>query len=392
VGLTVEEQRAALNSIVTSLQARLDVCQGPLLTAALVDFGAGRASNLIIVIHKIAIDDVSWGILLEDLELLNHQISQGQPAQLPPKTTSYQFWAQQLADSVQSKEFQEELPFWLANAEIESAHLPVESVEGAGHAIESLTDIVSVGLSVEDTQAFLTEVSKAYRTMSTDVLLTALVEAFSDWTGRTTLQIALEDHGREAIFDHVDLSRTVGCFSAIYPVLLDVGGLTNPGDKLVAVKELLRNIPHAGIGYGLLRYMSAEEATIQKLTGLPQAEVSFHYMGSLDSILPPVSIFKLADDFSHLNWNPEKSPTYRIQITTYVLQGQLRVCWSYSRSDYQRTTIEGLAGGFLDALKSLITHCKSPEAGRYTPSDFPEADLSQQELDDLLSEINDMER
>ena len=391
-GLTVEEQETTLNAVAATLQARLDLSRVPVLTTALIDFGPDESGCLILIIPRIAVDLVSWGILLEDLERLYHQLSQGQPLRLLSKTTSYKSWAQQLAAAVQSKEFHEELPFWIANTDIESAHLPAEPFAGAGHPIEPLIDIVSVGLNSEDTAAFLTEVPKAYRMISLDVLLSALVDAFSSWTGRTSLQIDLEDEARESIFDQVDISRTVGCFSAIYPVLLDLDGLTNPHDKLMAVKELLRSIPHAGIGYGMLRYMSAEEETIQKLQGLPQAEVSFHYMGSLDDILSPDSIFQLAEDFFQPNWNPKKKPAYRMQIKTYVLQGRLRVAWAYRRNEYQQATIERLASSFLEAVKNLIDHCKSPAAGRYTPSDFPEADLSQQDLDDLLNEINDLER
>jgi non-ribosomal peptide synthase protein (TIGR01720 family) len=155
----------------------------------------------------------------------------------------------------------------------------------------------------------------------------------------------------------------------------------------MAVKERLRQVPNGGIGYGLLRYLRNEDDEIRKLQELPHPEVSFHYMGQLDNLLPAASLFKLASSpprpIGTMKWT-------RMDITSGILKGQLHFHWLYNKDAYQPATIDHLAQNFIDALENLITHCMSPAAGRYTPSDFPEANLSQQELDDLLRDIDNL--
>ena len=379
---TIDKQMAALHSTVLEQQNSLNLAEGPLIRAALIDFGSFAPSYLVLVIHTLSVDSISWRILLEHLELIYEQLSQSQPVQLPPKTTSFKYWAHRLSEYVESNTLRKELPFWLAVHEIQAARLPV-------YSNESSLDTVSVSLSEEDTSALITEVPKAYRTLITDVLITVLVEAYSHWTGKPALLVDLEGHGRETIFNDVDLSRTVGCFSAIYPVVLDIGGATDPGEKLMAIKEQLRQIPHGGIGYGVLRYLSTDVETVRKLETLSRSEVSFHHLGQVDNLLPPNSIFKPAPGYAYPRRSPQKEQTYRIEITSGIIQGQLQMTWTFNNNFYRRSTIEKLAHGYLDALADLISHCTSPASGRYTPSDFPEANLSQQELDDLLREIDE---
>src|SRR5262249_54955468 len=143
---------------------------------------------------------------------------------------------------------------------------------------EASISTVSISLSVKETRALLEEVPQAYNTHITDVLLTALVQAFSKWTGTSSLLIDLEDRGREKIFEDVDLSRTVGWFATVFPVLLDLGEASHPADALKSIKEQLRRIPNRGLDYGVLRYLSGNAEITEQLQDLPQPEVSFQYL------------------------------------------------------------------------------------------------------------------
>ncbi len=384
-GLSKEEQEAVLQSTLDELQAGLNIFQGPLLKLALVDFDLYTTSYLVIAIHDLAVDGVSWRILLEHLELLYQQLAKNQPVRLPDKTTSYKYWAERLAEYAHSNSLKQELPFWRGVYEPHLASLPVDALQekGAGPAIET----VSRTLSVEATSALLNEVPRAYKTLLTDVLLTALADGFSRWTGRSALLVEIVGLGREEFFKDVDLSLTVGCFTARYPVRLDLDRDRDPGRSLMAVKERLRQVPNGGIGYGLLRYLRNEDDETRKLQELPHPEVSFHYMGQLDNLLPAASIFKLASSPPRPIGNMRRT---RMDITSGILKGQLHFHWLYNKDAYQPATIDHLAQNFIDALENLITHCMSPAAGRYTPSDFPEANLSQQELDDLLRDIDNL--
>jgi non-ribosomal peptide synthase protein (TIGR01720 family) len=302
--------------------------------------------------------------------------------QLPPKTTSFKQWSEFLQEYAQSTELQQEQNYWLQTSRQSCSTLPVDNPGGANAV--ALARTVSISLSIEDTRALLQEVPAVYRTQINDVLLAALVQTFNQWTGEQSLLVDLEGHGREAIANNIDLSRTVGWFTSIFPVLLTLEESLEPGEALKVVKEQLRSIPNRGIGYGVLRYLSKDA----QLQTLPQAEVRFNYLGQFDQVLPESSLFKLVNQTPGVSRSFADNRRYLIDINGFVLGGQLQLEWTYSEQIHKRATIEQLTTGYVQALRSLITHCQSPEAGGYTPSDFPKAQLSQNDLDKLLSKLN----
>jgi amino acid adenylation domain-containing protein/non-ribosomal peptide synthase protein (TIGR01720 family) len=375
------EQASAFEVVAAEEQIRLNLQSGPLVRVTLFDLGPNKPGRLLLVIHHLAVDGVSWRILLEDLQTAYQQLSRGQAIALPPKTTSFQEWAQQLNEYAQSTALEQELDYWLASSWSGVAPLPVDTLEGDNTEASART--VSVSLSVPDTRALLQEVPQAYNTQINDVLLTVLVQAFAQWTGTRCLLVDLEGHGREEIFAEVDLSRTVGWFTTIFPVLLELREVDHPGEALKSVKEQLRCIPHGGIGYGLLRYLNGDEAIAEKLRTLPQAEVSFNYLGQFDQVLSSDSMFGLTKESSGPEHSQLGHRSYLLDVNAFVAGGQLQLDWIYNEHRHQRATIEGLAKGFVAALQALIAHCQSPEAGGYTPSDFPLARLDEQKLSKL---------
>ncbi|MEM1394198.1 MAG: condensation domain-containing protein, partial [Cyanobacteria bacterium P01_H01_bin.150] len=382
--LSESEQKLAIEETATKLQASLNFSAGPLMRVALFDL-RHQPSRLLILIHHLAVDGVSWRILLEDLETLYEQLSQGKKAQLPAKTTSFKYWSRCLQEYAQSAILQQEWDYWLRESWQQIAPLPVDFSDGDNTVASGRN--ISISLTVEQTQALLKEVPKAYNTQINDVLLTALVQAFSQWTGNNSLLLALEGHGREEIFDDVDLSRTVGWFTSIFPVLLDLGKVSHPLEALKSLKEQLRSIPSKGMGYGVLRYLSQDIAKVELLRSLPQPEVVFNYLGQFDQTFSNSSIFKTSQDSQGQTrslWNRE---TYMLSINALIIDNQLKVNWTYSQKIHRQSTIEQLAQGFIEALQILVTHCQSPETGEYTPSDFPEADLSQEQLERFLRKI-----
>ncbi|MEH1775235.1 amino acid adenylation domain-containing protein [Nostoc sp.] len=383
--LSESEQELAIEAAATKLQASLNISAGPLMQVALFNLGQ-RSSRLLILIHHLAVDGVSWRILLEDLETAYQLMNQGKKVQLSAKTTSFKYWSECLQEYAQSATLQQQWDYWLRESWQKIAPLPVDFSDG-DNTVASAQNI-SIFLTGEQTQVLLKEVPKAYNTQINDVLLTALVQAFSQWTGSNSLLLALEGHGREEIFDNVDLSRTVGWFTSIFPVLLDFGKISHPVEALKLIKEQLRSIPNKGMGYGVLRYLSKDTARVESLRSLPQAEVVFNYLGQFDQTFSDSSIFKISQGSQGQTrslWNRE---TYMLNINALVVNNQLRVDWTYSEKIHRRSTIERLAQGFVEALQILMTHCHSPEVGGYTPSDFPEADFNQQDLDRFLGKIN----
>ncbi len=375
------KQPVAIETTAAELQASLNLSEGPILRVALFNLGPDQPGRLLLVIHHLAVDGVSWRILLEDLATAYQQLDQGLAIQLPPKTTSFQFWAQKLTDYGQSEVLASQLDYWLAHCRSKVPVLPVDYPSGKEANTVVSAAQVSVSLSEEQTQALLQEVPAAYNTQINDVLLTALLQGFAQWAGEHSMLVALEGHGREELFEGVDLSRTVGWFTTVFPVLLELGEADHPGEALKSVKEQLRRLPNRGIGYGILRYLSQDEARRLKLQALPQAEVSFNYLGQFDRVLSESTLLAPAKESNGPAHSPLGSRSHLLEVNGFVASGRLQLDWTYSENVYQRTTVERLAWGFMEALQSLIAHCQLPEAGGYTPSDFPLARVDRQTLD-----------
>lgn len=383
------EQASAFESVVAEVQASLNLSQEPLLRIALFDFGSEKTDRLLIVIHHLVVDGVSWRILLEDLYTVYMQLRRGEAVALPPKTTSFKYWAERLAEYARSASLREELDYWLKLSETPVARLPVDCAESHSDNTEASASTVWSWLKPDETHDLLREVPQAYNTQINDVLLTALVQAFSEWTGSRTLLTDLEGHGREAIFEDVDISRTVGWFTTLFPVLLDLRCISEPGEALKTVKETLRCIPNQGIGYGLLRYLSGEPEATEKFHAPPQAEVSFNYLGQFDQVLQESFPLVPSTESTGPMRSPRGARRYVLDVTGGIADGRLRLAWTYSGNLHRRETIEALAERFMKALRALIAHCLSPDAGGYTPSDFPNVKLSQAKLDKVLAGIEE---
>jgi non-ribosomal peptide synthase protein (TIGR01720 family) len=224
------------------------------------------------------------------------------------------------------------------------------------------------------------------------VLLTALLQAFTRWTGERSLLVDLESHGREAIIDGVDLSRTVGWFTSIYPVLLGLGEAQDPIEVLKLVKEQIRRIPNGGIGYGLLRYLSKDTDIVKGLETRPRAEVSFNYLSRISQAHSGASLFTPVQEPSGPTFSLLGERRYLLAVNGLVAGDQLQMHWVYSENVHQHSTIESLARSFMEELGLLIARCQSPEVSRYTPSDFPSARLSQRELDKFINRLGEKVR
>jgi amino acid adenylation domain-containing protein/non-ribosomal peptide synthase protein (TIGR01720 family) len=387
--LPKEAQQTAINAVDAELQASLNLSTGPIAQVALFKLGLNQPDRLLLIIHHLAVDGISWRILLEDLATAYQQISRGEAIKLPPKTTSFQYWSDRLTEYGQSVAIATEVDYWLNEYKI--TNLPVDYPSGTEDNNLASTATVSLSLSEEQTRALLQDVPSAYKTQINDVLLTALVQSFAQWTGEGSLVIDLEGHGREDLFEDVDLSRTVGWFTTLFPVRLQLEEVDCPGEALKSVKEQLRRIPNRGIGYGVLRYLNETPAIRRKLQMLPQAQVSFNYLGQFDGVLGPSEVLGFVKEFKAEQSLLNKS-SHLLGVSGLIRAGKLEMTWAYSEKVHKRATIESIARGFIEALKTLIAHCQSQESQGYTPSDFSAAKLNQQQLDKFLSKINKNKR
>jgi amino acid adenylation domain-containing protein/non-ribosomal peptide synthase protein (TIGR01720 family) len=375
-GVPAERQATLLESAASIQQARLHLSEGPLLRAVWFDLGEGKGSRVLIVIHHLVVDGVSWRILLEDLAVVCRQLMSGQTPELPAKTTSFKQWSEQIVQQVSSGGLQLDKAYWLDARRPPVLLLPVDR-PGGGNKV-AMEEEVTVTLTDAETRALLQDVPGAYRSRIDDVLLTALTLTLRDWMQCASVLIDLEGHGREDIVGELDVSRIVGWFTTVYPALLSIADHAALGDALKSVKEQLRAIPINGMSYGLLRYVAQDAEFIAQQ---PKAQIMFNYLGQLDTVMAADAPFVPSREATGLSCDPAGIRTHELAIVGAISEGRMQLSWRYSRERYRKDTIENLAGNYLRQLKALIAHCALPDSGGYTPSDFPLAALAQPGLD-----------
>ena len=383
--LPLSSQMAAVEQESELIQASLNLEEGPLVRVVLFRLGALHGDRLLIVVHHLAIDGVSWRILMEDLQTGYQQVSRGEPVQLPAKTTSFKSWAECLIQYAGSAPALQELSFWLQRP-VQPFELPLDHERGE-NIVSSARDI-EVALTPEETRALLQDVPTAYGTQINDALLAALARTLVKWTGNTSLLFELEGHGREDLFEGIDLSRTVGWFTTIFPVCLSIKLAARPTETLKSVKEQLRRIPGRGIGYGVLRYLSDDPSVRQRLRDLPQSQLSFNYFGQFGA-RPRASAD--AGETTSESIGSARGPSdqrhYLLEINGRVEHGALRVTWTYSENRHRRETILRVAEDFVSELRKLVADCHAVEVREYAPSDFADLEINQDELDQLVVKL-----
>ena len=380
--VAADERGAAFTARAAELQRSLDLAHGPVARFALFRLGA-EGERLLIVVHHLVIDAVSWRFVAEDLENAYLALAAGDAPKLPRKTTSFRQWAERLAAHAQSGEARAESPFWLGQGGVRP--LPVDA-EGANR--EGAAERITVELDEETTRALLHDVPPVYQTRINDVLLAALARAFRGWTGERAVLVDVEGHGREDLFDGVDLSRTAGWFTAIHPLRLELPETDAPGEAIKTVKEQIRAVPGKGVGYGLLRWLSNDPEIPAALAALPRAQVSFNYLGRMDvGSDADAGFFAGADEDVGPSRSPDAVRTHLLAVDAAVSGGRLYATWTYAPALHRRETVERVASAFTGELRALVEHCRDPRAGGFTPSDFALVDLDQGELDALLSQI-----
>ncbi|MDT5030225.1 MAG: hypothetical protein QOC94_396 [Actinoplanes sp.] len=363
-------------------QSSFDLGRAPLVRAVHLRYdGVTRPDQLFIAIHHTVVDGLSWRILAEDLELAYEALEAGRQPVLPPRTTSYQRWAGRLTEAAIAADTTAELAYWQAQL-APTKPLP-RDLDGAN--TEATTRTVTVQLPVEQTTALLRDLPLRQRVETREALLYALAGAFTAWTGSTTLLVDVEGHGREDVFPDVDVSRTVGWLTSMYPVRLSLPGGTGAGD-LMAVKEQVRAVPRRGIGFGLLRYLHPDDEVRDRLAGGARAEVVFNYLGQADAGQVPETMFAMSAESTGAPHAPSQRRHHLVNVNAIVLDGRLSASFTYSTAVHAESTMEALADRFRDSLAACLD-ADLP----LSPADFPDAALSQGEFDELMAELGEVE-
>ncbi|MFC4434946.1 condensation domain-containing protein, partial [Cupriavidus respiraculi] len=359
-------------------QQSLRLDSGPLLRALHLRLADGT-ERLFLAIHHLVVDGVSWRILLEDLQAAYQMAAQGQAVVLPARTTSYQAWARELSAYANRDAMQGEASYWLSLPQSGSP-IPDDDVQPLARDAAQAT----VRLDPRQTTQLLQQAHATYRTRINDLLLTAVAQAAGEWMGQPHVAVMLEGHGRESLFESLDLSRTVGWFTSVYPVVLPVSHDT--GHAIRQVKEALRAVPGNGIGFGVLKQFGAEPVRAA-LAAMPAARITFNYLGQFDQGSGDDPLFALASEPGGASRDAAAPLGNWITINGQVFDGELVLNIGYSARQFRPATMARLAQALQRRLEAVIEHCLDDSNQSLTPSDLVNVSIDQNALDALLDTV-----
>ncbi len=394
---------AALTAELNDAAGRLDPEAGTMAQLVWFDPAGGGAGRLLVVLHHLVVDGVSWRILLPDLATAWEQVRDGRTPALPAVGTSARRWTHALAEEAARPERVAELALWRGLLDDPAPLLDGRCVDPAVDTADTV-DRVRVSLPADVSEAVLTALPAAFHGGVNDGLLAALALALAVWHerdgfSRTSALVRLEGHGREEdLVPGADLSRTLGWFTSMFPVRLDVAGCdleeamaggAAAGRVVKAVKEQLRSVPDKGMGYGLLRYLNP--GTASELAALPTGQISFNYLGRF-------SAGDMPENLRGLGWiqapeggvvadldagMPAMSALEITAVASETDDGvRLGAVFGHPRGVLSAAETETLAGLWAEALTALARHVTDdPRAGGLTPCDLPLVRVGQSELE-----------
>ncbi|MFP3987378.1 amino acid adenylation domain-containing protein [Streptomyces sp. E11-3] len=367
--VVTEADAEDVTALAQRLAGELDPLSGDLLRATLVRTGDGTPDRLVIVVHHLAMDGVSWRVLLPDL----HTACTG--GAIDPVGASWRRHATLLAEQGESGVRRPELDYW--RTALDSAtRLGARPLDQTRDTVSTAHRSVTVA-SPEVTEALLTTLPAAYRAGVDEVLLAALVLALREWGPHgDAMTVTMEGHGRE----HLDLSRTVGWFTSEYPVRVPAVG--DVGQVLRAAKEAKRGVPDGGVGYGVLRYLDPE--TSAELAATPPPDVLLNYLGRFAPL--PGSGWRLPERDAFSVTEPDaKALEQVLALNCFVHEEgapRLAVEWTAATGVLGPDTVAALQTAWAAALDALAAHALRTSGG-LTPSDLPLVDLDQAAIDTI---------
>ncbi|MBA4538661.1 amino acid adenylation domain-containing protein [Bacillus aquiflavi] len=371
-----EDEQATVHQLATNIQKEVSILNGQIMKICI--FKTSKGDHLLIVIHHLVIDGVSWRILFEDFEMAYRQASLGKKIELGTKTDSYKEFSQKLIKYAESNKLRKEKKYWRDLAKTKVDFFPKMGMDTDNY---ENSKILRISLSREDTKKLLGETNKAYNTQINDILLTALLVTVREMTGNNRLKIMMEGHGREEVIENVDVSRTIGWFTSMYPVYLDLGEEEEISMSIKMVKETLRKVPNNGIGYGILKYL-AEDADLLNDEAAP---ILFNYLGEIDKHVTNKD-FSPSSLSSGESIGAESVRDASIEIDSIVLDHKLTISTTFNDREYSEDTINMFNQKYKESLEMIIVHCVNKTETEKTSSDYGYDKMSLQELEELLNE------
>ncbi len=378
------ELTAAVHAHADILNTQFDLSAAPLLRLCLIRTATTLPDRVLIIAHHLIVDAESWRIVIEDLCLALDQLARGDALALPAKTDSMITWAARLDAWAQEEALLGVAQQWTERL----AKMPPPLVSAAlspEQVVENTVRYRDIALTDADTHALL-DAATTTRASMQETLLAAVAGALARHTQRDAVCIELEGHGREALFDDVDISRTVGWMTTAYPLVVQDPGLgTDISATLRAAKSALRDVPHNGLSYSLLMHADLDNPSLQTLRGIPRAQVLLNYLGKKQHA--EHGLLRLCDDRCGQARAADAPRAYLLEINAYLDDNALHLNLAAPRAALTDADLDGLEQALVAHLQDMggaTTHTAVPQ-------DFPLANLDQQALSDLSTLLDDLD-
>ena len=381
--LSKQDQDIAIREKIIELQPSLNLSRGSLFRFIYFDSGLIQKNCLCLFAHHLLFDNITWQILYDDLSTLLSRLNEGKTLFLPPIKNTYKERGNDLAQIVNSEKIKNDFDFWKKQAS-ESLLLPVD-INSELPALEESIEIVNIAFNNDFSHTELKNASTAFNLNLEELLLTALLMTLKNWSGIEEFRVGFENFGRKPFDDKKDYSELVGWITSFFPLILKINETDDLGNILKSIKEQYRSVPNNGLSYGVLRYLSENNSERELLNQKPA--ILFNYAGIKNQYTSEVLLepkpFVVADK----SRSPKSERYYLFEFNAFIFNDKLQVWWSYSKSLHKLETVNSLINDFENNLRSVIGFCMTTNTSGYTASDFTEVDISQEDLDQLIGQL-----
>ncbi|WP_434306253.1 amino acid adenylation domain-containing protein [Clostridium botulinum] len=366
-----EEQCKNIKKLINETNSSINIENSSLFNVVMMDLEDNRQA-LLFTAHHLIIDGVSWRVILDDFITILKQLDEGSKIRLPLKTHSYKEWSEAL-QTYRRNDFSEEVGHWKSILDKEiSYNMDYNNEED----IVETSNILSKEIDEETFSSLIQKVDEIYNIDLNEALIIGLVLTLNKLTKKDEIIVELERHGREAINDYVDVSRTVGWFTSMYPAYFSIEH-EDIEDNIKSLKEQFRNIPNNGFNYSILKFLNKE------LKGQESKYLRFNYLGDFDNIIDKEKL-NISDIEFGLCSDNKNSLTALIDIAAIIINKKLKVTAEYSKRRFKDEIVEKFIESYIETLKLILDKCSNKGFKEFTPSDFDAVDISQEDLDALF--------
>ncbi|MEB2302388.1 amino acid adenylation domain-containing protein [Lysinibacillus xylanilyticus] len=355
-------------------QHELDIENGDLLKVFVMS--GKKESYILIILHHLVVDEVSWHVLLEDFTIGYKQLQAKQQIHFGDKTDSYLAYREQLQKYVEDGHIEKEKEYWDKTVR----HIQQYNSGEKGKQAFSFEDNLNIHISLgeEHTLALLGDANYAYNTQIQDLLLAALSLTINNRKNKPSIVIDVESHGRESLFEETDITRTVGWFTSIYPIAIPIKDMEDVGNVIIQTKETLRNVPKNGIGYGLLRYIVKDPAYNQQ-----RPKICFNYLGVINESKDD-KLFSITAMDRGPEIGMDYQTDYYLEINCQVIHKQLDITLSINKQEFSKVEAESLAQDYQQHILRVMNHCMTKKEVAITASDLSSDNIDQEFMEDIF--------